>query len=191
MTTVAHAGHLLERARWAARAYADYEQTAVSAIATAVADAGYAAAERFAEAAVTETEMGVAAHKLIKNRAGSRGILEQYRGEDLISPRIDSVRKIVEIPRPAGVVLAITPATNPVSAVYFKVILALLTRNAVVVAPHPRARHCSADAARVLAEAAVNAGAPRRHRAGDRRTVRPAGRGVDGRRAHGSHRRDG
>ena len=160
MTTVAHAGHLLERARWAARAYADYDQNAVSAIATAVADAGYAAAERFAEAAVTETEMGVAAHKLIKNRAVPRGILEQYRGEDLISPRIDSVRKIVEIPRPAGVVLAITPATNPVSAVYFKVILALLTRNAVVVAPHPRARHCSADAARVLAEAAVNAGAP-------------------------------
>jgi acetaldehyde dehydrogenase / alcohol dehydrogenase len=160
MTSTAHAGHMLERARWAARAYADYDQAAVSAIVNAVADAGYAAAERLAEATVAETEMGVAAHKVIKNRACSRGILEHYRGEDLISPRIDTARKIVEIPRPAGVVLAITPTTNPVCTVYFKIILARMTRNAVVVAPHPRAKHCSADAARVLAEAAVAAGAP-------------------------------
>jgi acetaldehyde dehydrogenase / alcohol dehydrogenase len=160
MTSTAQAGHLLERARWAARAYGDYDQATVSAITTAAADAGYAAAERLAEAAVAETEMGVAAHKVIKNRACSRGLLDHYRGEDLISPRIDTARKIVEIPRPAGVVLAITPTTNPVSTVYFKVILSLMTRNAVVVAPHPRAKQCSADAARVLAEAAVNAGAP-------------------------------
>ena len=132
MTTIAAAGHLLERARWAARAYADYDLAAVSAIVGAAADAGYAAAERLAEAAVTETEMGVAAHKVIKNRACSRGILDHYRGEDLVSPRIDTLRKIVEIPRPAGVVLAITPTTNPVSTVYFKVILSLMTRNAVV-----------------------------------------------------------
>ena len=100
MTTIAQAGHLLERARWAARAYADYDQAAVSAIVTAMADAGYAAAERFAEAAVTETEMGVAAHKVIKNRACSRGILEHYRGEDLISPRIDTARKMWKYPAP-------------------------------------------------------------------------------------------
>ena len=160
MTTAAQAGHLLERARWAARAYADYDQPSVSAIVEAVADAGYTAAERFAEAAVAETEMGVVEHKVIKNRTCSRGILDHYRGEDLVSPRIDTARKIVEIPRPAGVVLAITPTTNPVSTVYFKVLLALMTRNAVVVAPHPRAKKCSADAARVLAEAAVGAGAP-------------------------------
>jgi acyl-CoA reductase-like NAD-dependent aldehyde dehydrogenase len=102
----------------------------------------------------------VVADKVVKNRACSRGIVEHYRGEDFISPRVDPARKIVEIPRPAGVVLALTPTTNPVATVYFKVILALMTRNAVVVAPHPRAKQCSADAARVLAEAAVSAGAP-------------------------------
>ncbi len=160
MTTVAQAGNLLERARWAARAYAHYDQAAVSKVVNAVADAGYAAAERFAEAAVAETEMGVVEHKVLKNRACSRGLVEHYRDEDLVSPRIDATRKIVEIPRPAGVVLAITPTTNPVATVYFKVLLALMTRNAVVVAPHPRAKKCSADAARVLAEAAVDAGAP-------------------------------
>ncbi len=160
MTTIAQAGHLLERARWAAAAYADYDQAAVAAITAAVAEAGYAEAERFATAAVAETGMGVAADKVVKNRACSRGIVEYYNGEDYVSPRIDSARKIVEIPRPAGVVLALTPTTNPVATVYFKVILALMTRNAVVVAPHPRAKQCSADAARVLAEAAVGAGAP-------------------------------
>jgi acyl-CoA reductase-like NAD-dependent aldehyde dehydrogenase len=160
VTTLPHAGHLLERARWAARAYADYDAVTVSAIVTAVADAGYAEAERLATAAVTETGMGIAADKVVKNRARSRGILDYYRGADFVSPRVDTARKIVEIPRPAGVVLAVTPATNPVCTVYSTVILALMTRNAVVVAPDPRAQNCSADAARTLADAAVKAGAP-------------------------------
>ncbi|MCV7177647.1 aldehyde dehydrogenase family protein [Mycolicibacterium sphagni] len=160
MTTIASGGHMLERAQWAARAFADFDQAAVAAIVTAVADAGYNEAERFAAAAVAETGMGVVADKLLKNRACSRGIVDYYRGEDFVSPRVDTARKIVEIPRPAGVVLALTPTTNPVATVYFKVILALMTRNAVVVAPHPRAKRCSADAAHVLAEAAASAGAP-------------------------------
>ena len=103
---------------------------------------------------------GFAADKVVKNRACSRGILDFYRGQDFVSPRVDVEQKIVEIPRPAGVVLALAPTTNPVATVYFKVILALMTRNAVVVAPHPRARQCSVDAAQLLAEAAVAAGAP-------------------------------
>ncbi|WP_029106440.1 aldehyde dehydrogenase family protein [Mycobacterium sp. URHD0025] len=164
MTSTAQAGHMLERARWAAAAYADYDATAVNNIVNAAADAAYTAAERFAAEAVAETGMGVVADKVTKNRACSRGIVDYYaRGEfagDYVSPRVDEARKIVELPRPAGVVLALTPTTNPVATVYFKVILALMTRNAVVVAPHPRARQCSADAARVLAEAAVAAGAP-------------------------------
>ena len=160
MTSTAQAGHMLERARWAAAAYADYDQGAVAAIVNAVADAGHAQAERFAAEAVAETGMGVTADKVTKNRACSRGIVEYYAGEDYVSPRVDPGRKIVELPRPAGVVLALTPTTNPVATVYFKVILALMTRNAVVVAPHPRAKRCSAEAARLLAEAAVAAGAP-------------------------------
>ncbi|MGW4096784.1 MULTISPECIES: aldehyde dehydrogenase family protein [unclassified Mycobacterium] len=160
MTSTAQAGHMLERAGWAAAAYADYDAAAVNNIVNAVADAAYAAAERFAAEAVAETGMGVVADKVTKNRACSRGIVDYYRGEDYVSPRVDEARKIIELPRPAGVVLALTPTTNPVATVYFKVILALMTRNAVVVAPHPRAKQCSADAARLLAEAAVAAGAP-------------------------------
>ncbi|MDH6195884.1 acetaldehyde dehydrogenase/alcohol dehydrogenase [Mycobacterium frederiksbergense] len=160
MTNIAQAGHMLERARWAAAAYADYDQAAVTNIVDAVAEAAYAQAERLAAETVTETGMGVVADKVTKNRACSRGIVDYYRGEDYVSPRVDTARKIVEMPRPAGVVLALTPTTNPVATVYFKTILALMTRNAVVIAPHPRAKQCSADAARLLAEAAVAAGAP-------------------------------
>ena len=79
---------------------------------------------------------------------------------DFVSARIDADARIVEIPRPAGVVLALTPSTNPIATVYFKVLLALMTRNAVVVSPHPLAREVSADAVRHLADAAVGAGAP-------------------------------
>ncbi|MBB2993609.1 acyl-CoA reductase-like NAD-dependent aldehyde dehydrogenase [Mycolicibacterium iranicum] len=160
MNAVPHAGQLLERARFAAAAYAEYDHDTVARIVDAVAEAGHRNADRFAAAAVAETQMGVVADKATKNRACSRGIVDFYRGQDYVSPRIDTARKIVEIPRPAGVVLALCPTTNPVSTVYFKVILALMTRNAVVVAPHPRARRCSAEAAQVLAEAAVAAGAP-------------------------------
>ncbi|MCF6386622.1 aldehyde dehydrogenase family protein [Mycobacterium sp. MBM] len=160
MTSTAQAGHMLERARWAAAAYADYDTASVSAIVDAVAEAAHAEAERFAAEAVAETGMGVVADKVTKNRACSRGIVEHYRGQDFVSPRIDTARKIVELPRPAGVVLALTPTTNPVATVYFKTILALMTRNAIVIAPHPRSVRCSTDAARVLAQAAVAAGAP-------------------------------
>ena len=77
-----------------------------------------------------------------------------------MTPRIDPEAKIVEIPRPAGVVLALTPSTNPVATVFFKCLLALMTRSVVVVSPHPLAKECCADAARTLAAAAVAAGAP-------------------------------
>ena len=77
-----------------------------------------------------------------------------------MTPRFDPAAKIVEIPRPAGVVLALTPSTNPVASVFFKALLALMTRNAVIISPHPQAAECCADAARTLGRAAVAAGAP-------------------------------
>ncbi|HEY6934988.1 MAG TPA: aldehyde dehydrogenase family protein [Marmoricola sp.] len=157
---VAEAGHMLERAGWAARAFATYSHQEVQRIVTAVADAGFAHARHYAEWAVKETGFGVVEHKVIKNEACSRGIVETYRDQDFVTPRIDAARKIVEVPRPAGVVLALTPSTNPVATVYFKVLLGLMTRNAVLISPHPMARECCHAAAQTLAEAAVAAGAP-------------------------------
>jgi acetaldehyde dehydrogenase / alcohol dehydrogenase len=157
---VPRAQAMLQRAQWAALAFSTYDKNSVDRIVHAAAQAGAARAREYAEWAVRETGFGVAEHKVLKNLASSTGLAEAYAGHDYVTPRIDPVAKIVEIPRPAGVVLALTPSTNPVATVFVKALLALMTRSAVVVSPHPLARECSADAARALAAAAVAAGAP-------------------------------
>jgi acetaldehyde dehydrogenase / alcohol dehydrogenase len=151
---------MLDRARWAATAFASFDRERTRRVVEAVVDAAYQNAERFAVQAVEETGMGVAEHKRRKNEACSRGLLERYDVGDYVDAQVDAEAKIVAVPKPAGVVLALTPSTNPIATVYFKVILALMTRNAVVVSPHPLARKTSVDAVRVLADAAVSAGAP-------------------------------
>jgi acyl-CoA reductase-like NAD-dependent aldehyde dehydrogenase len=150
----------LETARWAAAKLARTDRAAITRIVDAVASAGHAKARHYAEWAVRETGYGVVEHKVMKNEACSKGIADLYRDRDFVTPRIDAARKIVEWPRPAGVVLALVPVTNPVATVYFKTLLALMTRNAVVLSPHPGAKGVCADAARTLAAAAMAAGAP-------------------------------
>jgi acyl-CoA reductase-like NAD-dependent aldehyde dehydrogenase len=157
---VPRARAMLRRAEWAARAFARYDKQAVDRVVHAAAAAGAAKAREYAEWAVRETGFGVAEHKVIKNIACSTGLVESYAGHDYVTPRFDPVAKIVEVPRPAGVVLALTPSTNPVASVFFKSLLALMTRSVVVISPHPLAAECCADAARTLAGAAVAAGAP-------------------------------
>jgi acyl-CoA reductase-like NAD-dependent aldehyde dehydrogenase len=151
---------MLQRARWAATAFAGYDREQTLRIVAAAGEAAYQNAERFGREAVEETGMGVAEHKRRKNEACSRGIVERYRDEDFVGARVDTARKMIEVPKPAGVILALTPSTNPVATVYFKVLLGLMTRNAVVVSPHPMARKVCAEAVRVMARAAVAAGAP-------------------------------
>jgi len=151
---------MVERADWAARAFARYDAASVRRIVSAAAEAGAARAKEFAESAVKETGFGVAEHKLVKNLACSTGLVEAYRAHDYVSVRVDADAKVVEIPRPAGVVLALTPSTNPVATVFFKTLLCLMTRNAVVISPHPYAREVCGEAARTLSEAAIAAGAP-------------------------------
>ncbi|MGE0240209.1 MAG: aldehyde dehydrogenase family protein, partial [Parvibaculaceae bacterium] len=123
-------------------------------------EAGHAHAQRYAQWAVDETGFGVVEHKAIKNRACSKGLYELYQDQDFTGTRIDAERKILEIARPAGVVFALTPSTNPVATVFYKIMLCLLTRNAIIISPHPMAKACCADAAKLLAKAAEEAGAP-------------------------------
>ncbi len=151
---------MVARARWAAAAFATYNADRTRRVVDAVANAAYQNAERFAIGAVEETGMGVPEHKKRKNEACSRGVAERYAVADYVEARVDAEAKIVSVPKPAGVVLALTPSTNPIATVYFKVMLALMTRNAVVVSPHPLARRTSAEAVGVLSAAAVAAGAP-------------------------------
>lgn len=148
------------RAAWAAKYYRKFDRASVLRIAEAVAKAGYERAGHYAEWAVRETGYGVVEHKTLKNQLSTHDLLDFYRDLDLVTPRVDQDRKIIELPAPAGVVFALAPVTNPVATVYYKTILAVLSRNAIVLSPHPFAKECSADAARHLAAAAEAAGAP-------------------------------
>ncbi|WP_205041997.1 aldehyde dehydrogenase family protein [Rhodoligotrophos defluvii] len=151
---------MLQTAEWAAAAFARFDRSRVDSIARAAADVAYAHAGELAEAAVRETGFGVVEHKTLKNELTSRGLYELYAKHDFCSPRILADQKMVELPRPAGIVFALTPSTNPVCTVYYKVLMALVTRNAIVVSPHPMAKACSTRAAKLMAEAAEAAGAP-------------------------------
>lgn len=151
---------MLERARWASSVFRRYDRAATMAIVDAVAAAAHDNAGRYADWAVEETGFGVAAHKKIKNELTAKPLVAFYRDADYVNPRVDAQRRIVEIPEPAGVIFALAPSTNPIATLNFKVILSLMTRNAVVFSPHPAARACCVDAAERLMAAARAAGAP-------------------------------
>ena len=151
---------VLERAGWAAQVFQRYDRATTQAIADAAARAAHARAREYAEWVVRETGFGVVEHKVQKNELSSIPFVDYYRDWNFVDPRVDSDTGLIEIPRPAGVVFALVPSTNPIATVYFKVLSALLTRNAIVISPHPAAHESCVDAARTLADAALGAGAP-------------------------------
>ena len=151
---------VLERARWATSIFERYDIQTTIQIVKAVSDAAFEMAEEFAGKAVQETGFGIKEHKKIKNEMASRYLFNYYVEQDFVNPRVNEERKIVEIPRPAGVIFALIPSTNPIATVNYKIILALLTRNAIVISPHPAAQSCSYEAVQRLIHAAEKAGAP-------------------------------
>jgi acyl-CoA reductase-like NAD-dependent aldehyde dehydrogenase len=156
----ARAEMILERARWASQVFMRYDRDKTQAIVEAVAEAAHQKARDYAEWAVKETGFGVVEHKALKNELSSLPLVEHYRDVNFVDPRQDERTGVIEIPRPAGVIFALVPSTNPIATIYFKVLSALMTRNAIVISPHPAALQCSVDAVKALNEAAVAAGAP-------------------------------
>ncbi len=151
---------MVDKARWAAASFSTYPRDAVMGIVAAVAKAAAAEARRYAEWAVEETGFGVVEHKELKNRLCSQGLYEHYAAADFVDYQVDPATKTVAIPKPAGVIFALTPSTNPICSIFYKAILALMTRNAILFSPHPMAKACCADAARLVNRAAEAAGAP-------------------------------
>ena len=156
----ARAEMILDRARWASQIFQRYDRETTLRIAGAAARVAHAKAGDYAEWAVRETGFGVVEHKRLKNEMSSIALVDHYRDWNFVDPSYDEGAGIVRIPKPAGVVFALVPSTNPIATVYFKVLCALMTRNAIVISPHPAARDCCIDAVASLAEAAVEAGAP-------------------------------
>ena len=152
---------LLAGAERAAAEFLDYDRARVARIVRAVAEAALAQAEPLAGRAVEETGFGVVADKIVKNQAIAKEFLEEYAEANYCDQRADASQRMLLIPRPAGVVLGITPSTSPIAAVCFKVLCALLTRNAIVISPHPGAKRVCSDTVQLLARVAEEAGAPR------------------------------
>ena len=151
----------LGRARAAQKIFATYTQEQVDAIFLAAATAANQARIPLAQMAVEETGMGIVEDKVIKNHYASEYIYNQYRDVKtrgvIEEDKAFGTKKIAE---PIGVVGAVIPTTNPTSTAIFKALICLKTRNAIIISPHPRAKKSTIEAAKVVLEAAVAAGAP-------------------------------
>ncbi len=151
----------LTRCRKAQARFADYTQEQVDKIFLAAASAAGKMRIPLAKAAVAETGMGVAEDKVIKNHYAAEYIYNAYKDTKTCGViEQDHSYGIQRIAEPVGIVAAVIPTTNPTSTAIFKTLICLKTRNAIVISPHPRAKNCTIDAARVVLEAAVAAGAP-------------------------------
>lgn len=151
----------IERVRAAQRAYATYTQEQVDAIFRAAALAANRARIPLAKLAVEETGMGVVEDKVIKNHYAAEYIYNAYKETRtcgvIEEDKAFGIRKIAE---PLGVIAAVIPTTNPTSTAIFKTLLALKTRNGIIISPHPRAKGATIAAAKLVLDAAVAAGAP-------------------------------
>ena len=151
----------IARVREAQRKFADYTQEQVDAIFFAAAMAANKQRIPLAKMAVEETGMGVVEDKVIKNHYASEYIYNAYRHTKTCGViEEDKAFGIKKIAEPVGVVGAVIPTTNPTSTAIFKTLIALKTRNGIIISPHPRAKRSTIEAARIVLEAAVKAGAP-------------------------------
>ena len=147
--------------RRAQREFAKFTQEQVDHIFFEAAMAANKARIPLAKMAVEETGMGVMEDKVIKNHYASEYIYHAYRNTKTVGVlEEDPAFGIKKIAEPIGLVAAVIPTTNPTSTAIFKALLCLKTRNAILISPHPRAKKCTAEAARIVCEAAVKAGAP-------------------------------
>ena len=151
----------LERVRAAQKKFAEYSQSQVDSIFKAAAAAADRQRIPLARLAVEETGMGVVEDKVIKNHYAAEYIYNAYRDTKTCGViEEDKQYGITEIAEPIGVIAAVIPTTNPTSTAIFKTLLALKTRNGIIISPHPRAKGSTAEAAKTVLEAAVAAGAP-------------------------------
>ncbi|MBQ7822198.1 MAG: bifunctional acetaldehyde-CoA/alcohol dehydrogenase, partial [Clostridia bacterium] len=151
----------LAQVRAAQIKFAEYSQEEVDRIFKAAAMAANKARISLAKLAVNETGMGIVEDKVIKNHYASEYIYNKYRDTKTCGViEEDKAFGITKIAEPIGVIAAVIPTTNPTSTAIFKTLLALKTRNGIVISPHPRAKNSTIAAAKLVLEAAVAAGAP-------------------------------
>lgn len=146
---------MIEKARKAQSIYeTHFDQHDVDAVIKLAARAIFDNAEELAKLTIEETEMGVYEDKVAKNKNKSKGVWNNLKGKKSMGIlSIEEVTGLIEIAKPIGVVCGITPMTNPVVTPMSKIIFALKTKNAIIIAPHPKAKKCSSLAVKKILEA--------------------------------------
>ena len=161
VTTAEELDRLIARVKAAQLKFATYTQRQIDHIFRNAALAAANARIPLAELAVEETGMGVVEDKVIKNHFASEYIYNKYKDEKTCGILSEEEEAgTLTIAEPMGVICGIIPTTNPTSTAIFKTLCALKTRNGIIISPHPRAKKCTCIAARLVLEAAVDAGAP-------------------------------
>jgi acetaldehyde dehydrogenase/alcohol dehydrogenase len=151
----------IEKVRSAQKIYSTFTQEQVDKIFFAAAKAANEARIPLASLAVEETGMGICEDKIIKNHFAAEYVYNHYRDTKTCGViECDCSAGIKKIAEPIGVIGAVIPTTNPTSTVIFKILIALKTRNAIIISFHPRAKNSGAKTAELMLDAAVKAGAP-------------------------------
>ena len=151
----------MEDMRKAQKIFSTYTQEQVDKIFLAAATAANKARIPLAKMAVEESGMGLVEDKIIKNHYAAEYVYNAYRHTKTCGViEEDPIYGIKKIAEPVGLIAAVIPTTNPTSTAIFKTLIALKTRNAIIISPHPRAKKCTAEAAKIVLDAAVAAGAP-------------------------------
>lgn len=162
LRSIQQARDFLQAAATAQAELKEFSQEQIDRIVKAMAEAGERESERLARLAVDNTGMGRYEDKIVKNKFGSRVIYDYIRDMKTVGVIHKSPDgSLWEIAEPMGVIAALIPTTNPTSTAMYKAIIAVKSRNGIVMSPHPRAIQCTAEAARVVREAAEKAGAPK------------------------------
>jgi len=149
----------VDAAAVAFKTLATFDQARIDGICEAMAQAALADAARLGQLAQEETGFGKAEDKREKNRFAAEDVWNYFKGLKTVGVMSDN-GSIVEIASPRGVVAAIIPSTNPTSTAIFKIIIAIKSRNSIVLSPHPSAAMCIAETARIMIEAGLKAGLP-------------------------------
>jgi acetaldehyde dehydrogenase (acetylating) len=161
LLSVQQARSMVEAAYAAQKIWAKATQEQVDRVCQAMVDAAFQAAERLGRIASEETGYGVPEHKKLKNEFASKHVWNSIKNVKTVGVvRHDPQTRVYEIAWPMGVVAALTPSTNPTSTTINKILISVKARNGVVVAPHPSAVNCCVETAKLMAQAAVAAGAP-------------------------------
>ncbi len=159
--TLADLEQTLKSVREAQEKFASYSQEQVDKIFRAVALKANNMRIPLAKLAVEETGMGVVEDKVIKNHFASEYIYNKYRNTITCGTiEEDKTYGFKKVAEPIGVIAAVIPTTNPTSTAIFKILISLKTRNGIIISPHPRAKKCTIETAKILLAEAVKAGAP-------------------------------